>query len=406
MAEVTPIVLVRKDERNEMRPMKVLHVVPRLRGEDGGVSGYVAEQCRALVDAGLQMGIAFLDVGSTAGQILAVERLGVRLHRFRPSRTRGNPILFSWDLVRRLERVCGDYDVIHIDADWLFPVWWAAHVARKLGKPYVMMPHGSFAPERLRRSRWKKFLVGWLDRSAARRASALWATDQSEAAAIHAYVPGVRVDVFPIGLEMSETKAREKVKGKGKARTLLFLSRISPIKGLDLLAEAWSRLHRQQTTDDRQPTANHWRLLIVGPDDRGYRAKIEKMFAEKCPTGSFEFRNPVYGAGKEALLSSADAFVLPTRNENWGIAVAEAMASGLPVICTKGAPWSCLNTEQAGWWTEVSVDGLERALRELMACSDDRLLTMGANARKWVVENLAWSDIGVRMRRAYETSVG
>jgi len=109
---------------------------------------------------------------------------------------------------------------------------------------------------------------------------------------------------------------------------------------------------------------------------------------------------------KEALLSSADAFVLPTRNENWGIAVAEAMASGLPVICTKGAPWSCLNTEQAGWWTEVSVDGLERALRELMACSDDRLLTMGANARKWVVENLAWSDIGVRMRRAYETSVG
>ena len=148
-----------------------------------------------------------------------------------------------------------------------------------------------------------------------------------------------------------------------------------------------------------------WKLLIVGPDDRGYTEEIKKVFAVKCPAGSYEFRGPVYGDEKFKLLASADAFVLPTRNENWGIAVAEAMASGLPVICTKGAPWSCLETEKAGWWTEVSVEGLEKALRELMSLDDGELRSRGQLARRWVEANLDWSVIARRMRTSYERIV-
>lgn len=145
-----------------------------------------------------------------------------------------------------------------------------------------------------------------------------------------------------------------------------------------------------------------WKLVIVGSDDRGYAGEIEKVFAAKCPKGSYEFRGPAYGEEKTGLLASADAFVLPTRNENWGIAVAEAMASGLPVICTKGAPWSCLETERAGWWTDVSAEGLEKALRELLATDDDVLHAMGARGRAWVEKNLDWSVIGAQMLRICE----
>ena len=376
--------------------MKILHVVPALHKSGGGPSESVPMTAMAQLRAGLDVGIAFYECGEMSEKAKEAEQVGVKLIRFRGSRTRFNPVAFSWDLVRRFEDVAKDYDVIHTHVQWMFPIWWAAHVARKLKKPLVMMPRGSFAPERLRESAWKKKLVGWLDRRAAHDTSAVWATSESEAEEIRAYVPGAKVEVFPIGLDVEKCQVERRGEGEkfgGGERTLLYLSRISPIKGLDLLAEAWSRIQ------------SDWKLLIVGPDDRGYSVEIKKVFAAKCPAGSYEFRGPVYGDEKFKLLASADAFVLPTRNENWGIAVAEAMASGLPVICTKGAPWSCLETEKAGWWTDVSVEGLERALRELMSLDDGELRSRGQLARRWVEANLDWSVIARRMQTSYERIV-
>ena len=445
--------------------MKILHVVPALHKSGGGPSESVPMTAMAQLRSGLNVGIAFYECGEMSEKAKEAERVGVKLIRFRGSRTRFNPVAFSWDLVRRFEDVAKDYDVIHTHVQWMFPIWWAAHVAKKLNKPLVMMPRGSFAPERLRESAWKKKLVGWLDRRAAHDASAVWATSESEAEGIRAYVPGAKVEVFPIGLDVERYQVERK--GGGGQRTILFFSRISPIKGLDLLAEAWGRItgdcrvwpdldeygnaranlgevtvivqhaREKQTpppkfrplTEVVETVAKHqaagfspsttpntishslclckgeWKLLIVGPDDRGYTEEIKKVFAVKCPAGSYEFRGPVYGDEKFKLLTSADAFVLPTRNENWGIAVAEAMASGLPVICTKGAPWSCLETEKAGWWTDVSVEGLERALRELMSLDDGELRSRGQLARRWVEANLDWSVIARRMRTSYERIV-
>ena len=359
----------------------------------------------AQLRTGLDVGIAFYDCGEMSETAKEAERIGVKLFRFRGARTGLNPVAFSWDLVRRFEDVARNYDVIHTHVQWMFPIWWAAHVAKKLKKPLVMMPHGSFAPERLRESAWKKKLVGRLDRWAACSASAVWATSEIEAEGIRAYVPGAKVEVFPIGLDVEKYQVERRGRGEecgGGERTLLYLSRISPIKGLDMLAEAWGRLCRGTGVGGRCMCRSEWKLLIVGPDDRGYAEKIEKVFAEKCPAGSYEFRGPVYGDEKFKLLASADAFVLPTRNENWGIAVAEAMASGLPVICTKGAPWSCLETEKAGWWTDVSVEGLERALREMMSLDDVELRSRGLRARRWSEVNLDWSVIARRMRASYE----
>ena len=82
------------------------------------------------------------------------------------------------------------------------------------------------------------------------------------------------------------------------------------------------------------------------------------MSSELGIAGEVEFRGPVFGEAKWDLLEQADLFVLPTYSENFGIAVAEALASGLPVITTKGAPWAALTTYACGWWTEINVPAL------------------------------------------------
>lgn len=372
--------------------MKILHVVPGMRQNGGGVSESVPNSCRALAAAGHEVTIAVCEPDSVSDSVVAAEREGVKVCRFSGNVGGRNPILFSWGMFRGLERLMRDCDVVHLRADWLFPIWWGARLARKLGKPYVMQPHGSFAPERLRISAWKKRPIGFLfEKPAVRGARAVIGTCEAEAAAIRAYVPGTRTVIIPNGMEVglygNDTTARAV---PGHQRTLLYFSRISQIKGLDLLAEAWAKVDRRG-----------WKLLLVGPDDHGYTDVIKKVFAEKCEAGSFEFRAPVYGEEKVRLLDRADAFVLPTRNENWGNAVAEAMASRLPVICTKGAPWECLEKTRSGRWVDVSVEGIAQGLEDVLSLDDRARMEMGERGRKWVLDNLDWAVIAAQMEKVY-----
>ncbi len=365
--------------------MRVLLVVPSMMKNGGGVSENVPQMAVAMKRAGLDVGIAYYAPGEQSESAKRAFAAGVNSHIFKGNAPWWNPIGFSFDLVRRFEEVARDYDFMIVHMNWMFPVWWPAHVARKLGKPYVMMPNGSFAPNRLKISAWKKRLVGVFDRYAARRARAIWATAESEAKDVKAYLPGVKTAVFPIGLEASEyTVASTKPK---EERILLYMSRISRIKGLDMLAEAWGRVRPEG-----------WRLVIAGPDDRGYTDRIKTLFDEKCDRTSFEFRSAAFGEEKSRLLLDASAFILPTRNENWGIAVAEAMASGLPVICTKGAPWQCLESEDAGWWTDISAAAIEKAIREMTSMSSVELSEKGLHGRAWIEKELDWGAIGQRMK--------
>lgn len=371
--------------------MKVLHVVPSLLRRGGGPSESVPMTAMAQAKAGIEVAIAFLDGSEEVSlKTLEAERAGVRLVRIPGASNLINPIGFSLSMVRRFGNVAKDFDVIHTHGQWMFPVWWAAYVSRKLGKRLVMMPRGSFAPVRLREHGWKKRFVGWIDRHYANVADGVWATAQSEAEEIKAFAKHARIEVFPIGLDVSSYAVAE-TRPKGE-KILLYMSRISPIKGLDMLAEAWARCG----------SGMGWKLVVAGPDDRGYAGEIKNVFARKCKSGSYEFRGPAYGEEKIALLSQADAFILPTRNENWGIAIAEAMASALPVVCTKGAPWRCLETERAGWWTDASEEGIEHALKKLFATSHEERLAMGVRARRWAERNLDWSAIGQTMKQSYE----
>ena len=101
-------------------------------------------------------------------------------------------------------------------------------------------------------------------------------------------------------------------------------------------------------------------------------------------------------------MRAADLFVLPTYSENFGIAVAEALACGVPVITTKGAPWAGLLERNCGWWVDVTVDALAGALEEALALSDDERLAMGQRGSEWMRAEFGWEGIARRIVAGYE----
>ena len=154
-----------------------------------------------------------------------------------------------------------------------------------------------------------------------------------------------------------------------RTQTFLYLGRLHPLKGLDLLAEAW-RLA------DLGPD---WRLLIAGPAD-----------GAEPPNGpGIEVIGPLYGADKARALKSSACLVLPTRSENFAIVVAEALWCRTPVISTKGAPWP----ELGDYWVDISAEALADALRRFAAMApadrEARFAPLFAAAR----DRFAWPAI-------------
>jgi len=195
------------------------------------------------------------------------------------------------------------------------------------------------------------------------------------------------VVVIPNGIDVPEYVP----KPGGSMRTLLFLGRIHPKKGLEILLRAWEAVQCRFTD---------WRLRIVGPNERGYRDEMQRL-AETLRLERMEFVNTLYGERKWQAYRDADLFVLPTRHENFGLVVAEALAAGTPAIVTKGAPWSGVESHGAGWWIDIGVDPLVACLENALSLHSEVLSEMGWKGRDWMAEEFSWERVGHRMAETY-----
>jgi glycosyltransferase involved in cell wall biosynthesis len=175
------------------------------------------------------------------------------------------------------------------------------------------------------------------------------------------------------------------------SRTLLYLGRIHPIKGLDMLLPAW------RVVQDRFPD---WRLRIVGPGNGGYLAEVKRL-ASELRLERVEFAGPLHGDAKWQAYRQADLFVLPTYSENFGMSVAEALAAGTPAIVTKGAPWAGLENQRAGWWIDIGLDPLVACMEDALARSSSDLVAMGQCGREWMAAEYSWARVGQQMKDTY-----
>ena len=288
----------------------------------------------------------------------------------------------------------GTVALIHSHGVWNISTLYAGLTAYKYNLAHILSPHGSLCPGALSvQSRLKKALA-WIlyQNRVLHSAACLHVTSYGEYNDLRSLGLDVPVAIIPLGVDIPylSTKAT-KVKGLKRHR-LFFFSRITAKKGIDNLLKAWVVIQ------DQFP---NWELHITGPDDRGYQADMISM-AKSFAVERVSFTGPVYGENKTHSFINADIFILPTRSENFSIAVAEALAHGVPAIVTKGAPWEGLVTNDCGWWIDVGVDPLIECLKTALAESPETLREMGARGRMWMKQDFTWAEVGRKMKKTYE----
>lgn len=310
---------------------------------------------------------------------------------------------FSVPLWQELHRTVRNYDVVHITAVWNFPVLAAARACQHSKVPYIISPRGTLYPETiaLKSATFKKVYFHLLAKQYLNRAAALHFTATDERDKVLDYMSlktsalvipnGVELDEFDRfnGNEIGSFLPAELV---GK-KYILFLGRLHPKKGLDLLLSAFS--------DVQHEFPDH-RLVLAGPNSDGYQTTLEKWASEHGISQKVIFTGMLTGKAKIATIKAADVFVLSSYSENFGMSVVESMAAGTPVVITKAVGISSEILEsRAGVVTDTSArsvtDGLLSLLRD-----DTYRKTIIENASIMVNRHYKVGAVAAEFKKAYE----
>jgi glycosyltransferase involved in cell wall biosynthesis len=366
--------------------LKVIQVIARIHDEAMGPSYSVPRLADALGQLGAEV---HLHVLAPAPKAPPTYRMHPH-HDWRFLYRLG----ISPQMRRALCREAGTTEVIHNHGLWMMPNVYPEWAIRGTACRLVMSPRGMLSAWALQQSVWKKRLMWFLGQERLLRiAHCLHATSEIEYHDIRSAGLRAPVAIIANGVDIPAESSRS----AGGPRRLLFLSRVNPKKGIDVLLHAWQRL---------EPRFPEWELHIVGASDPpGYQGEVEQL-ARSLGVSRVCFPGPAFGPDKTRQYQQADLFVLPTYSENFGLAVAEALAHGLPAIVTKGAPWSGLETQDCGWWIEQGVDSLTDCLQSALALSPEKLSNKGQRGRQWMERDFSWDHVGRMMFQTYGWLVG
>ena len=373
--------------------MRVVHTISSLRSDHGGPSRSVTALCNALARTGTEAAIVTHARGAGEGKpVMPDERVKVDF----VERVPGWRVAMGMSpFGRAVAQQALPGTVVHDHGLWLPTNHAVAHAARATKTPRIVSIRGMLSEWALDAGQAKKRVAWWVyQRRDLATASVLHAT--SEAEVEHVRRVGLRQSVAFIqnGVAVPKsTASHERTSGNGR-RTALFLSRLHPVKGLMNLVEAWAQVR-----------PDGWDLVLAGPDADGYRAEVEQRI-DVLGLDGVACVGEVSDAEKWERYAAADLFVLPTFSENFGIVVAEALAAGVPVITTTGAPWRELETHQCGWWVEIGIEPLAEALAEATSLPDDARRAMGARGRTLIEQEYAWSRVADEMDAVYGWLLG
>ena len=298
-----------------------------------------------------------------------------------------------------------EVDLIHCHNLWNWVSYLAELARRKIDAPLIISPRGALFPwPLLQSSRFKRASLSFFQRESLNKCSCIHVTDTSELEAVRELGIRAPIAVIPNGVNFDEfsslspsTQCRVDLGLPATVRNILFFSRIHPKKGLKLLVDVFNEL------------ADHfsnWNLLIAGAvDDRAYQAEVQKRVSDGGWQDRIRFLGLVTGERRRIVFGASDLFVLPTESENFGMAIAEALAAGLPVVTTTGTPWRSIAETESGWWIELSKEALKGALMEAMSMDSEQLSRLGDSAVR-LAETKSWTSAASEMRDVYGWVLG
>ena len=336
-----------------------------------------------------------------------------------------------------------DVDLAYAATLWKYPSWAVLNWQKKTRKPVVAAPHGSLDAWALNNSRWKKRLAAWLFKDEQlRRATCFRALCAAEADAIRAYGLRQRIEVVPNGVELVDLLTTEHTEGTEGRRMLLFLGRIHPKKGLVGALRAWAEL-RNSPSAIRDSA--EWQFVIAGWDQGGHEAELKGLCVESglriaefgeaedlklhsyklktelaldiqgglrpengssrrltLPDVDVVFFGSAFGEEKEALLRSADAFILPSFSEGLPMSVLEAWSYGLPVVMTPECNLPEGFASDAALEIRSGEGSFQAGMRTLIEMTDRERAAMGMRGRRLVEERFTWPKVAAQMKALYE----
>jgi len=370
--------------------MKILHVVPSFHPaySYGGPIRSTFELCRNTVELGGDVRVLTTDADGL-DSVLDVNKKeevefpeGFRV-RYCPRRQRHS---VSPTLLRLLPTYMRWADVVHLTGVYNFPTFPTISWSRLLNKPLIWSPRGAL-------QRWEgssrvgpKAVWDFLWYHTADRVELkMHVTSEQESREVSARFPRLRMAMIPNGVDVPVDLNR--VERNGELR-MLFIGRLDSKKGIEALLKACGLV------DSAPP----WRLAIAGWGAPEYVSQLKEQIHALGLSGRVEMLGPVLSEAKKALFECSDVALVPSYTENFGIVVAEALAHGVPVIASKGTPWSRLEDMRCGLWVDNDPESLADAIRSI---STMPLEDMGRRGREWMQNEFSWRSVTNQMLALY-----
>lgn len=363
--------------------MKILQLIPSVDLAGGGPIEGVLRQREATLDE-CSMEIASLDPPDApflADHPVTIHALG----RGRATRGLLGRYGYSPDYAPWLRENASNYDAIIVNGLWNHSTFAAAQILPTAGTPYFVFPHGMMDPWFRRTYPLKHaakqafWLLGTGNMMSCSKA-VLFTCEEERVQARGEFfgyhynesVVGYGTRAAPAFTEAMGLAFRHSVPDLKSPKFILFLGRIHKKKGCDLLIEAFSRISETFPGID---------IVLAGPDEFGLSARLKVLASSLGVSGRIHWPGPLYGDAKWGALHGAEAFILPSHQENFGIAVAEALSCGTPVLISdKVNIWREIDESRAGLIEHDTIEGTERMLTRWLTSSDEAKESMGVQA--------------------------
>ena len=370
--------------------MKILHIIENLDNSYGGPAKSVPLLVKYLNKLDIENKIftiqifdneknSVLDVSDI--EVLKAPIVGIRKLRY------------SSQLENMITKEITKDTIIHVQTVWTYPTYIGYKIAKKYNLPLVVSVRGTMYEWALNQSKYiKKFAMWMFQRDMLNNADIIHITEENEKKALESIDIDNKTVLIPNGIELEndfnelDKNILNKINYDNLKRYIMFLGRIVHNKGLHYLMTSYNKLKGKYQDIEV--------LIVGGIEDKKYFDSLEQV-------KGMHFLGAIDGIEKHTLFSISSLFVLPSKSENFGMSIAEAMSYKIPVITTTGTPWREMKEKDAGWWVELNQKNIDNAIDEALSCSDNELKAKGKRGFD-IIKNYSWGIQAEKMKKCYE----
>lgn len=370
--------------------MKVIHLIESLDSSYGGPARSVPLLVKYLNKLGVENKIFAIQVyEEESNNILELNDIDVVKVRLEGIKK----VKYSSKLENAIIKEISSDTAIHVHTVWTYPTYLGYKIAKKYNLPLVVSTRGTMYGWALAQNKLVKKIAMWIfQKKMLQTANVIHITEPNEKKALEDAKIHNKTIFIPNGIEIAnhfkslDESVLKKIGYDKSKRYIMFLGRIVHNKGLHYLINSYKKIKDKHSNVE---------VLVVGDtEDDKYFECLEKLKGVHF-LGSFD------GVKKHTVFSISDLFVLPSRTENFGMAIAEAMSYKIPVITTHGTPWKEIKDNDAGWWIELSQENLDITLEEALSFENDDLKAKG-NRGFDIIKNYTLEKQALKMKECYE----